>query len=265
MPAPVQHGCPSAPQAWQVSPPVPPPAHVVPAALHLRPAQQASPAPPQTTQLVPLQAVPAAVQASPAQQTCPDPPQGAQVPFEHATALAVQLSARPPVWVQQGCPLPPQVPQEPLAQVPPTEHSVPLATQVLFTQQPLPHELALQHASPGPPQATQVPAPPPPPEQTVDGPLQIRPVQQASPAPPQATVDVLVDVVVTVNVTVPVCVPVPDEVTVLVLVAVEVTVRPPLLLEQLASATVARIAPKGLRDSDVPLPIRIVFLLEFWK
>jgi hypothetical protein len=181
------------------------------------------------------QVVPDALHVRPAQQGWPEPPQAAQVPFAHATPLAVQMSPPPPPpAAQQACPLPPQAPHDPLAQVPPIEQPEPDAVQISFTQQPpLPQAPPPQHASPGPPHATQVPSPAaPPPEQMVPTFVQERPVQQVSPAAPHAMVEVAVVVTVTVLVTVPVFVPVATEVRVAVLVCVVVIVKPLELVEQ---------------------------------
>jgi hypothetical protein len=180
-----------------------------------------------------LHAVPLALQVSPAQQASPEPPQATQLPLLHATRLAVHTPPPPPTpAVQQGWPLAPQVPQEPLAQVPPMEQLSPAPAHRSFTQQPPPPQApAEQHGWPGAPQVAHTSAPPRP-VQIVPAAVQAWLGQQASPAAPHASVDVLVEVTVTVTVLVPVFVPVVLAVRVAVLVWVVVMVRPPELLEQ---------------------------------
>jgi hypothetical protein len=107
------------------------------------------------------------------------------VPPEQISAGAVQTVAEPPVGVQQGWLAPPQLPQEPAAQVPPTDGQVePEAVHTLFTQQPpLPQVLLAQQAWPAPPHAVQTPWPAPVQTSLAS---QARPAQQTWPGPPHA-------------------------------------------------------------------------------
>lgn len=139
------------------------------------PGQHAWPGPPQTAQVPPEHTVFAPVHEAFEQQGWPAPPQAAQVPPAHATLAAVHE-----VLAQHAWPGPPQPPQLPPLQVPPSVGQVaPPATQVELTQQPPPHALPLQHASPGPPHTAHTLF-----RHTLPSPQRF-PAQQASPAPPQ--------------------------------------------------------------------------------
>jgi hypothetical protein len=94
-----------------------------------------------------------------AQQSCPEPPHETQLEPSHTALVAVQLSP-----LQHDWPSPPQVPHAPLLQVPrPPVHDVPLALQLLPTQQPpLSQELPSQQGWLVPPQVWHESELPPP-------------------------------------------------------------------------------------------------------
>jgi len=173
---PEQHGWPSPPQVWQVSPPLPAVgAQVVPAVVHRLFEQHACPVLPHATQAVPLHTTLPAVQRLLVQQGSPAAPQRVTASgLPPSTALDTQAPAE----------------QVRLAALPELAQASPTPTQVAAVvevqqQPPALQRLAEQQSWPAPPQTRQVPALVPDSTQSAPVAVQVLPSQQAAPTAPQ--------------------------------------------------------------------------------